>query len=381
MSYAIAFVGTGASPDEPGREGYAMAYRHAAGYERLEVCELVACADIVRENAERFAIEFDVSNVYEDYERMLREVRPDIVSVCVPPSAHADIVVGCARSDVVEAIHCEKPMAETWGDCRRMARVCHDQEVQLTFNHQRRFGIPFRKAKALLDDGTIGKLRRIEFAAENLYDAGSHSFDLCNYYADQASVEWVLAGIDYRDTNVWFGTHNENQGLAQWKYETGVFGLASTGRGASFVDCYLRLVGKEGVIEIGVDDGPMLRVRRGQAGRWDVLDTDGENLHGPSSNLVRAGARKLAGRFSGRLEDALTPTTYVDRAIENVVGTVDTRGESELSAENALQANELIFAGWESARRRGRVDLPLTIDDNPLAAMVESGQLQLDSNE
>lgn len=381
MSHAIAFVGTGASPDEPGREGYAMAYRHAAGYERLEKCELVACADIVRENAERFAHEFDVSNVYEDYERMLREVRPDIVSVCVPPSAHADIVVGCAQSDVLEAIHCEKPMAATWGDCRRMAQMCRDHRVQLTFNHQRRFGVPFRKAKAFLDDGAIGALRRIEFGAENLYDAGSHSFDLCNYYADQANVEWVLAGIDYRNPNVWFGTHNENQGLAQWKYETGVFGLASTGHGASFVDCYLRLVGSEGAIEIGVDDGPMLRVRRGQSSGWDVVDTDGEDLHGPGSSLVRAGACKLAGKVSDRLEKALTPTTYVDRAIENVVETVDTGSESELSAENALQANELIFAGWESVRRRGRVDLPLTIDDNPLAAMVESGQLQLESNE
>jgi hypothetical protein len=28
-----------------------MAYKHAAGYERLDNCELVACADIVRENA------------------------------------------------------------------------------------------------------------------------------------------------------------------------------------------------------------------------------------------------------------------------------------------------------------------------------------------
>jgi hypothetical protein len=40
-----------------------------------------------------------------------------------------------------------------------------------------------------------------------------------------------------------------------------------------------------------------------------------------------------------------------------------------------LQATELIFASWESARRRGRVDLPLEIEDNPLEDMVEAGQL------
>ena len=381
MSYTVAFIGTGSSPDDPNREGYAMAYRHAVGYDRLGECELIACADIVRANAERFAAEFDIESVYEDYELMLQEVQPDVVSVCVPPSIHADIVVDCAESDVVEAIHCEKPMAETWADCRRMARVCDDRGVQLTINHQRRFGVPFRKAKALLDDGAIGDLERIEFADDNLYDLGTHAFDLCNYYTDQAPVEWVLAGIDYRDRNVWFGTHNENQGLTQWKYNTGVFGLASTGYGASFVGCYLRLVGSDGAIEIGVDDGPSLRIRRVRSSGWDDIDTSGENVYGPTSTLVQAGIRKIAGRISGRLQEAVTPTTYVDRAIADAVGAIHTNNEPELSAENALRADELAFASWESARRRGRVELPLTIDDNPLKAMVESGQLRVESAE
>lgn len=378
MTYTIAFIGTGANPDTPGREGYAMAYRHASGYQRLNDCELVACADIVRENAERFAAEFDIGMVYEDYEQMLQEVRPDIVSVCVPPSVHAEIVIGCAESGVVEAIHCEKPMAETWADCREMVTVCDDRGVRLTINHQRRFGVPFRKAKALLEKGTIGDLQRIEFAAENLYDGGSHLFDLCNYYVDNATAEWVLAGIDYRERNLWFGTHNENQALAQWRYDTGVFGLASTGLGAQFIDCQLRLHGSEGTIEIGVDDGPSLRVRRAKDANWERVDTDGENVHGPSSSRIRAGFRRVAGRVSDRLETALAPTTYIDRAIEDVVDAVRTNSESELSAANALQANELIFASWESARRRGRVDLPLTIKDNPLASMVESGQLEVE---
>ena len=378
MSYTVAVIGTGADPDDPNREGYAMAYRHAAGYDRLDDCELIACADVVRANAERFAAEFGVEGVYEDYEVMLREVRPDVVSVCVPPSIHAEIVVGCAESGVVEAIHCEKPMADTWADCRRMVEVCDDREVQLTINHQRRFGAPFREAKSLLDSGAIGSLQRLEFADDNLYDLGTHAFDLCNYYADGAAVEWVLAGIDYREPNVWFGTHNENQGLTQWRYDNGVFGLASTGYGSSFVGCYLRLLGSDGAIEIGVEDGPPLRVRRAGSNNWETVDTDGEDLHGPSSTLIRAGARTVAGRISERLEEALTPTEYVDRAVADVLRAVRTDGGSELSAENALRADELTFASWESVRRRGRVELPLTIEDNPLAAMVESGRLRVE---
>lgn len=50
-----------------------MAYRHGWGYRELDTCNLVACADLVRENAEAFAEEFaiDETNVYEDSVEMV----------------------------------------------------------------------------------------------------------------------------------------------------------------------------------------------------------------------------------------------------------------------------------------------------------------------
>jgi predicted dehydrogenase len=69
--------------------------------------------------------------------------------------------------------------------------------------------------------------------------------------------------------------------------------------------------------------------------------------------------------------------TFVDRAIEDVVKALEEGREPELGAKNALQSTELIFAAWESARRRGRVTLPLDVEDNPLEAMVEAGELDV----
>jgi hypothetical protein len=57
----------------------------------------------------------------------------------------------------------------------------------------------------------------------------------------------------------------------------------------------------------------------------------------------------------------------IDRAIESAVKALREGGESPLCAANALRTTELIFAGYESARKRARIDLPLTIKDNPLA--------------
>ena len=120
----VAFIGTGKKKPRPDLNGYFMAYQHAPAYAKLPECEMVACADIVREHAAAFAAEFAIPAVYTDYPTMLREQKPDIVSICTWPHLHAEMTLACIAAGV-PAIHCEKPMAITFGQCRRMlaARV------------------------------------------------------------------------------------------------------------------------------------------------------------------------------------------------------------------------------------------------------------------
>jgi len=373
MTYTVAVIGTGEDPDDPDTDGFAMAYRHAGAYSRLDSCELTACADIIPENAKQFAQRWGIpeDNVYTDSQKMLDAIEPDIVSVCVPPHVHAPVVLDCAENGVMDAIHCEKPMATRWEDCREMASACKRAGIQLTFNHQRRFGKPFRKAKTVLESGEVGSLERIELGGKNLFDYGSHLFDLCGFFTDQAMAKWVMAGIEYSEENVQFGAHNENQAIAQWKYTNGVNGLASTGDGG-IIDCQMRLRGKDGVIEIGGDQAP-LRVR--SRGSWRTVDTGGEGIHGPRNTIIDAAKQKLSTRLPGVSVEKTRPETFVDRAIADSVDALDSGRQPELGADNALQATELIFGCWESARQRGRIDFPLEIADNPLEAMVENGDL------
>ena len=348
--YDVAFVGTGSNPDEPSVDGFAMAYRHATAYDDLDNCRLVGCADIVRENATAFADEYNIptEGVFEDYQDMLTAVEPDIVSICTPPAAHSDLVVGTAESGIVDAIHCEKPMSLTWGGSQRMARVCEEQNVQLTFNHMRRFGEPFRVAKRKLDTGAIGDLRRIEYSWGNFYDNGTHAVDMCNYFNDEVSAKWVIGQLDYTEEDIRFGTHNENQVLACWEYNNGVFGMAATGPAQGVAESDWRLIGSDGFMDVHLTD--KLAV--------EIYSTDSEACESRSFEELAPGA-----------------PSCIDLAIADVVQSLEERRKSELCAENALNATEIIFAGYESARRRGRVDLPLEIDDNPLESMVEDGQL------
>ena len=72
----------------------------------------------------------------------------------------------------MRAIHCEKPMAPTWGEAKAMHKAAAQKGIQLTFNHQRRFLQPFREARRLAREGAIGRLVRLEGACDNLIDWG-----------------------------------------------------------------------------------------------------------------------------------------------------------------------------------------------------------------
>ena len=345
--YRVGLIGVGSRQLPDGKMRFGIAYRHAHGYDQSERCEIVACADIAEENANTFAEKYPGTKTYLDYKEMLSSEDLDIVSVCTWPHLHAEMTITVAGAGV-KAIHCEKPMSTTWGNAKRMAQVCVDKGVQLTIDHQRRFGEPFLKAKALLDEGVIGDLVRLEASCPNLYDWGTHWFDMLFMYNNDRAVKWVIGQIDCREKHTVFGVELESQGLSEVMWDNGVRGVMITGQDAE-IGCSNRLIGTHGTIEVGVSKGPVLRVRGKGDGDWRIIDLKEKTLHAPES-------------FCG--------------AIENMVDCLESGKEPVLSARKALQTTEVIFATYESSRRRARVDLPLDIEGSPLGEMLESGHVK-----
>lgn len=348
--YRVGVIGCGDNTKKKGPMGYAMAWRHAQGYASLpEQCEIVACADLVEANAQAFAENYGVKAIYSDYKEMLANEGLDIVSICTWMHLHAEMTIAAAEAGV-KAVHCEKPMATTWGDSKRMAQVCDERGVQLTFSHQRRFGAPFVKAKEMFKAGEIGEAQVLQYGCGNLYDTGTHFIDMLSFFNDETPAKWVIAQIDYREPTKVFGAEHEGQAWASWEYANGVMGMAASGPSERIVGATNRIVGTAGVIEVGVEDENRtpLRIKRDGQTEWEVVDTDGESIHGPG---------------------------FHERAIADVIGALSSGRESQLCARRALIATEIIFACWESSRRRGRVDLPLDVDDNALNAMIESGEI------
>ena len=93
-----------------------------------------------------------------------------------------------------------------------MVAVCEASGTQLTFNHQRRFGAPFRAARDLLRAGAIGTLQRMEATCDNLFDWGTHWFDMLFFFNDETPVEWVIGQIDTRKPQTIFWCDRRESG-------------------------------------------------------------------------------------------------------------------------------------------------------------------------
>jgi predicted dehydrogenase len=354
--YRAAIVGTGRPRGQEGATGAAISQYHVRAYLAND-CDVVALADIRPENAEAFREAHGIpgARIFADYRQMLVEAKPDIVSICTWPHLHAEMVIACVEAGI-RAVHCEKPMAPTFGEARRMHQTAVARGTQLTFNHQRRFEAPYVTARRLLREGAVGQVVQIQAAAPNLYDWGTHWFDMLFFYNGDVPAEWVLGQIDSRAERAVFGVRMENQGISYVGFQNGVRGLLIAGdaipeqRGGptgqrSYAGAAHRVIGAAGLLELGAPDSK-LRLLNAETAGWREVEID-------------------------PLPDNITGS--VTAAIANALRCLETGDEPELSSHKALRATELIFASYESSRRRARVDLPLTIEDNPLHAMLDAG--------
>jgi predicted dehydrogenase len=317
----------------------------ARGYHTSPDVDLVACADPVEAARKAFAEKFSVSRTYSDYRQMLEKERPDIVSVTTWTTLHKEITIAAAHSGV-KAIHSEKPMAPSWGDAKQMNQACLDNDVVLTFSHQRRFSAPYVKAKQLANDGTIGQLVRVEGTCPNLFDWGTHWFDMFFFYNNDEPAEWVIGQIDASEPQEVFGVPVESSGVSWVGWKNGVEGLLATG-GTAEKDISNRLIGTDGIIEIGRQKAEPIRVLSTKSQGWTVPDLSDPKLQGNETVL----------------------------SVLDLIDAVKNDREPELIGWKALQATELIFATYESSRRRAKINLPLDVDDSAFVTMLESGMI------
>lgn len=130
----------------------------------------------------------------------------DVVSVCTPPTEHADVAITALEAGA--HVVCEKPLARTLPDARRILAADTASPGLLTVGHVSRFEADHRAARDVVAAGQLGRVRSVTHSLTAtmptwseqgwlgdpavsggpLLDLGVHSFDYARWLVGSEPV-------------------------------------------------------------------------------------------------------------------------------------------------------------------------------------------------
>ena len=186
--------------------------KHMPSLSKLPNVRMVAFCDIIPERAEKAKEKYGTpdSKVYTDYKELLEDKAIEVVHVLTPNREHADITVDALYAG--KHVMCEKPMAKTAADARRMYEAAKATGKKLTIGYQHRQKPESIYAKQYIDSGALGEIyyanclairRRgtpnwgvfLDEEAQGggpIIDIATHSLDLTLYLMNNYEPEMVV---------------------------------------------------------------------------------------------------------------------------------------------------------------------------------------------
>jgi predicted dehydrogenase len=182
-----------------------------------EKVEMTAFCDIIPERAQKASKDYGVSDaaVYADYNELLKDISIDVVHVLTPNRSHAEISIAALKAG--KHVMCEKPMAKSAEDARRMVAAAKESGKKLTIGYQHRHKPESLYLKEVIGRGDLGDiyyakalavrrrgtpnwgvfLNEFEQGGGPLIDIGTHSLDLTLYLMNNYSPRMVV-GTKYK---------------------------------------------------------------------------------------------------------------------------------------------------------------------------------------
>ncbi|TJY42876.1 Gfo/Idh/MocA family oxidoreductase [Cohnella pontilimi] len=129
---------------------------HLQQYAAIPGAEVVAVCDINEAEARRAAEQYQIPNVYTDYREMLKRDDLVAVDVCLHNNYHAGATI--AAFEAGKHVYCEKPIAGSYRDGEAMVEAAKRTGKMLHIQLGTLYRNETKAAKALIDDGKLGKL-------------------------------------------------------------------------------------------------------------------------------------------------------------------------------------------------------------------------------
>jgi glucose-fructose oxidoreductase len=109
----------------------------------------------LKQVGDKYSVPYTYS--YDEYDQCLRDGHIDAVYIALPNSLHCDYAVRAAKAGI--HVLCEKPMAVTKEECRRMIRAADQKPVKLMVAYRLHLEEANMKTVELAQSGKLGTLR------------------------------------------------------------------------------------------------------------------------------------------------------------------------------------------------------------------------------
>lgn len=308
-----------------------MGRTHANAYNQLQDAELVGVCDFVEEVARKEAETFNTTP-YFSFEEMVKEAKPEVVSICLPTHLHKEYVMKAA--DLGIHVICEKPIAPTLEESREMIAYCEAKGVRLFVAHVVRFFPSYKNISNKVKAGAVGSLGVIHTKR-----IGSHPGALKPWYKDISKSGGVIMDLMIHDLDyvrsiagdvksvyaIGRTTDDVDYALVTLRFENGAIANleAFWGYPGAFTTA-VEVSGNKGVIRFNSADSATVKVRK-------AAD--------PST-----GTDAIAKDLSPHLHD---PYYY---ELQNFLNSISSGEPSEVTAEDGYEAVRLSLAALESLR-------------------------------
>jgi len=202
--------------------------KHMPSLSKVENVRMVAFCDIIAQRAEDAKAKFGTADAktYTDYKELLADPHIEVVHVCTPNREHAQISIDALYAG--KHVMCEKPMAKTAADAKRMYEAALATGKKLTIGYQHRQKPQSIYAKQYIESGALGEIYYANCLATRrrgtpnwgvfldedaqgggpIIDIATHSLDLTLYLMNNYEPEMVVGkthkGLEHpEDGNPW----------------------------------------------------------------------------------------------------------------------------------------------------------------------------------
>jgi predicted dehydrogenase len=127
----------------------------------IRTAEIVALADDYPSHLARAAgYAGPQAKLYDDYRKLLDEVKPQAVVIAVPLYLHYQVASDCIAAGI--DVFCEKTMCHTVDDARKLADQVDSARRVFQVGLQRRANPIYRQAAAMVSSGVLGQITAVK---------------------------------------------------------------------------------------------------------------------------------------------------------------------------------------------------------------------------